>query len=226
MGQAIGQMLPFAVGIAISPIPIVAIVLMLGTANAKSDSLSFLVGWIGAMAVAGAILLAVAGGADPTDSNGAPADWSSTLKLVLGILLLGLAVRQWRGRPKGDEEPTMPKWMDSIEGFTPVKSAGLGVVVSVVNPKNLILIVGGATAIAQTDASGTDQAIAWVIFTVIATIGVAAPIVIYFAMGEKAEHILADLKTWMARNNAAIMAVILVIIGAKLIGDAISGFST
>jgi threonine/homoserine/homoserine lactone efflux protein len=81
-------------------------------------------------------------------------------------------------------------------GLTPAKSAGLGVVVSVVNPKNLILIIGGATAIAQTDVSGADQAIAWAIFILIATIGVAAPVVIYF-----------------------------VIIGVKLIGDAISGFS-
>jgi hypothetical protein len=97
--------------------------------------------------------------------------------------------------------------------------------VSVINPKNLILIIGGATAISQTDISGADQAIAWAIFTVIATIGVAAPFVIYLTMGDKAEHILADLKTWMAHNNAAIMAVIFLIIGGKLIGDAISGFS-
>ena len=224
MGQAIGEMLPFAVGIAISPIPIVAIVLMLGTRNAKVDSLSFLVGWLGAMALAGVILLSIAGGADPTD-NGAPADWVSWLKLVLGVVLVGLALKQWMNRPAADEEPPMPKWMDAVQEFTPAKSVGLGVVVSVVNPKNLILIVGGAAAIAQTEVSGTDQAIAWVIFMAIATIGVAAPIVIYFTMGEKAEHILADLKTWMARNNAAIMAVILVIIGVKLIGDAISGFS-
>lgn len=224
MGQAIGQMLPFAVGIAISPIPIVAIVLMLGTQNAKSDSLSFLVGWIVAMALAGAILLSVVGSADPTD-NGAPADWSSTLKLILGIVLLGLAVKQWRGRPGPGEDAAMPKWMDAVEGFTPAKSAGLGVIVSVVNPKNLILIVGGATAIAQTDVSGGDQAIAWAIFILIATIGVAAPVVIYFVMGDQATEILADLKGWMARHNAAIMAVILVIIGMKLIGDAISGFS-
>ena len=218
-------MLPFAVGIAISPIPIVAIVLMLGTDNAKSDSLSFLVGWIVAMAAAGAFLLAVIGSSDPTD-NGAPADWSSTLKLVLGIVLLGLAVKQWRNRPRPGEDAPMPKWMSSVEGFTPVKSAGLGVVVSVVNPKNLILIIGGATAIAQTDAAGSDQAIAWAIFVLIATIGVAAPVVIYFAMGDKAAAILDDLKGWMARNNAAIMAVILVIIGVKMIGDAITGFST
>jgi threonine/homoserine/homoserine lactone efflux protein len=217
-------MLPFAVGIAISPIPIVAIVLMLGTDNAKSDSLSFLVGWIVAMALAGAILLAVVGASDPTDS-GAPADSTSTLKLVLGIVLLGLAVKQWRSRLRAGEDAAMPKWMSSVEGFTPVKSAGLGVVVSVVNPKNLILIVGGAAAISQTDVSGSDQVIVWAIFILIATIGVAAPVVIYFAMGDKAAAILDDLKGWMGRNNAAIMAVILVIIGAKLIGDSISGFS-
>ncbi len=218
-------MLPFAVGIAISPIPIVAIVLMLGTDNAKSDSLSFLVGWIVAMAAAGAFLLAVIGSSDPTD-NGAPADWSSTLKLVLGIVLLGLAVKQWRNRPRPGEDAPMPKWMSSVEGFTPLKSAGLGVIVSVVNPKNLILVIGGATAIAQTDAASSDQAIAWAIFVLIATIGVAAPVVIYFAMGDKAAAILDDLKGWMARNNAAIMAVILVFLGVKLIGDSISGFST
>ena len=218
-------MLPFAVGIAISPIPIVAIVLMLGTDNAKSDSLSFLVGWIVAMAVAGAILLAVVGSSDPTD-GGAPADSTSTLRLVLGIVLLGLAVKQWRSRPRSGEDAAMPKWMSSVEGFTPAKSAGLGVIVSVVNPKNLILIVGGATAISQTDVSGGDQAIVWAIFILIATIGVAAPVVIYFAMGDKAAAILDDLKGWMGRNNAAIMTVILVIIGVKLIGDSISGFST
>jgi hypothetical protein len=131
MGRAIGQMLPFAVGIAISPIPIV---LMLGTKNAKSDSLSFLAGWIIAMAVAGAILLAVVGSSDPTD-NGAPSDSTSTLKLVLGILLVGLAVKQWRERPKPGEDAPMPKWMDTVEGFTPAKSAGLGVLVSVGTPR-------------------------------------------------------------------------------------------
>ena len=94
------------------------------------------------------------------------------------------------------------------------------------NPKNLILIIGGATAISQTDVSGSDQAIVWAIFVLVATIGVAAPVVIYFAMGDKAAAILDDLKAWMGRNSAAIMAVILVIIGVKLIGDSISGFST
>ena len=34
---------------------------------------------------------------------------------------------------------------------------------------------------------------------------------------------LDELKSWMAAHNAAIMAVLCLVIGAKLIGDAITG---
>ena len=54
----------------------------------------------------------------------------------------------------------------------------------------------------------------------------AAPVVIYYAMGERAAALLDSLKGWMARSNTAIMAVLCVIIAAKLIGAAISGFSS
>ena len=46
MGEAIGQLLPFAVGVAISPLPIVAVVLMLVTPRARSNGPAFLAGWI------------------------------------------------------------------------------------------------------------------------------------------------------------------------------------
>lgn len=50
------------------------------------------------------------------------------------------------------------------------------------------------------------------------------PIALYFAMGERSEQVLGELKDWMARNNSTIMAVLCLVIGAKLIGDGISGF--
>ena len=46
----------------------------------------------------------------------------------------------------------------------------------------------------------------------------------YLALGERSRRILDDLKAWMSQNNAAIMAVLCLIIGAKLIGERISGF--
>ena len=66
----------------------------------------------------------------------------------------------------------------------------------------------------------------YVVFVAIATIGVAAPVVIAFALGDRSRKVLDDLKAWLAHNNAVIMAVLLLIIGVKLIGKAISGFST
>jgi hypothetical protein len=61
------------------------------------------------------------------------------------------------------------------------------------------------------------------VFAVIGTIGVAAPVVIYFLMGDRAPRMLADIRTWMGRNNAVIMTVLLLVIGAKLVGDGIGG---
>jgi len=115
--------------------------------------------------------------------------------------------------------------MTTIDSFNPAKAAGMGALLAVVNPKNLLLLVGGAAAIAQTGASADDQAVALAVFIVIATIGVAAPIAIKFLMGEGATELLSRLHEWMVRENATIMAVVCLLIGVKLIGDAISSLS-
>jgi threonine/homoserine/homoserine lactone efflux protein len=117
-----------------------------------------------------------------------------------------------------------PKWARSTP-FAPIKSAAAGVALSAVNPKNLLLIVASAAAIAQTGIGAGEQAVALLVFTLIASIGVAAPVVIYVALGDRSREILDSLKKWMAMNNAVIMAVLLLIIGVKLIGDAVAGFS-
>jgi hypothetical protein len=225
MGQAIGDFLPSAVGVAISPLPIVAVVLMLVTSRGQTNGPMFVVGWWIGLGIVGAIVLAVAGGVDATSSSG-PATWVDVLFLLLGLGLVALSLKQWRGRPHGGGEPPTPKWMGALDGFGPPKAAGAGVVLSALNPKNLLLTVAGAAAIAQTGISTGSQVGAYVVFVGIASLGVAAPVVIYFALGDRSKPILAGLKAWLAHNNAVIMAVLLLIIGVKLIGEAISGFST
>lgn len=224
MGQAIGQLLPFAVGVAISPMPIVAVVLLLVTPRARVNGPAFVVGWIVGLAVAGAIFLAIAKPSDASTDSG-PADWTGWLKLVLGVLLLLVAVKGWRGRPHAGEAAPTPKWMGALDSFTPAKAAIAGVALSAFNPKNLLLVVGGANALAQLGISTGDEVVAWVVFVVIATVGVGAPVAIYLFAGERAADLLDELKTWMAHNNAAIMAVLCLVIGAKLIGDAITQLS-
>lgn len=223
MQEAIGQMLPMAVGAAISPFPIIAVVLMLVTPRGKVNGLGFLLGWVVGLVIVGAIVLSVASGANASD-DGQPATWVSVLKLALGLGALALGVKQYRGRPRGGETPPSPSWMQALDHFTPVKAAGLGVMLAAVNPKNLLLSVAGAAAIAQTGIDAGEQAIAYAVFVLVASAGVALPLAAALVMGERASAPLDELKEWLARSNAVIVAVLMVVIGSKLIGDAISGF--
>jgi hypothetical protein len=52
------------------------------------------------------------------------------------------------------------------------------------------------------------------------------PVVLYFALGDRSQKLLAQLKDWMSEHNAVIMTVLCLIIGVKLIGDAISGLTS
>jgi threonine/homoserine/homoserine lactone efflux protein len=225
MGQAIGQVLSFGVGVALSPIPIIAVVLTLATPNGRRNGPAFLAGWLIGLGVVGTVMLLAASGGDASEA-GAPADWVSVVKLALGLLLLAIAVKQWRGRPGEDQQAHLPAWMKTVDRFTAGRCLAMGVALSAINPKNLILTIGAATAIAQTGVSTGAQAVALVIFVVIGTLGVGAPIGIYFFMGARSEHLLAQLRDWMARENATIMAVLCLVIGAKLIGDGISALAT
>jgi quinol-cytochrome oxidoreductase complex cytochrome b subunit len=222
MGEAIGQSLPLAVGVAVSPVPIVAVVVLLTSSRGRSLGPVFVLGWLLGLVVVGAIVLAVLG-PRAAGSSGQRTTWLSWVMIVLGVLLLVEAVRRLRGRARGGEEAALPAWLGALDRLKPAVVLGGGVVLGGVRPKSLLLAVGGAAAIAQTGIAGGQQAVAYAVFAVIATIGVGAPVVIYFAMGERSAELLGRLKGWMGRNNAVILAVVLLVIGVTLIGDGISG---
>jgi threonine/homoserine/homoserine lactone efflux protein len=219
--QAIGQVLSFGVVVGLSPIPIVGVVLMLGTPRARANGLAFLAGWVVGLSVVGVAVLLIAKGAG-ADDEGGTSSGVSWLKIALGLLLIALAVRQWRGRPRGDADAELPGWMRAVDGFTATRAAAMGAALSAVNPKNLVMTVGAAVAIVQTGAAGVEAFVALAVFVLIGTLGVGAPIVLYLAMGDRAVRLLDGAKTWLAANNNAVMAVLLLVIGAKLLGDGIA----
>ncbi len=223
MGQAIGESITFAIGVAISPIPIIAVILMLLSKKAGANSLAFAVGWVVGVAGATAIVIA-ASGAIGTDSGGGPSHGASIAKLVLGVLLLFTGLRRWRERPGPGEQASLPKWLQAIEGITPVKSGALGIGLSAINPKNLIMIVGGGLAIAGAPASSGGKVVAAVVFVLLAISTVVLPVVLYRILGDRAQRPLESVNVWLQANNAAVVAVLILVIAVLLIGKGISGF--
>ena len=202
MGAVIGDLLPLAVGVAISPIPIIAVILML-LAPGPWYSTGFLLGWVGAFGIVAATTLftfiaATAG----VDSSSEPAAWVGWVKIVLGAVLLLLAFRQWQQRPRPGQEAHLPKWMAAIDSFTFVKAAGLGFLLSAVNPKNLIMCVGAGAVIGQASISLGQQGIAVAVFTVIAACSVAIPVIAYLVAKQKMRRPLDELKTWLGSTTS------------------------
>jgi threonine/homoserine/homoserine lactone efflux protein len=113
--------------------------------------------------------------------------------------------------------------MQAVDTFGAPKALGVGALMSAVNPKNLLLTVAAAAAIAQTGIDPGEQAIAFAVFALLGTLGVGLPLAIYLAMGERSRELLTSVRSWMAAHNAVITAVLLLVIGAKLLGDGISG---
>jgi threonine/homoserine/homoserine lactone efflux protein len=225
MGRALGDVLPLAVAIAIFPVPIIVVVLLLGSDRGRTKGVAFVLAWCVGLAAVGAIVLLLAGGADAND-DGEPATWANVLLLGLGLLLLMYAVKQWRGRPRAGEEASTPGWMRTLDDFTMAKAGGAGFALSALNPKNVLLVVAAAAEIAEVGLPAHRQTAVLLVFVLIASVGVLTPLVLALALGDRSREPLDKLRGWMARNNAVIMAVLFLLIGAKLVGDAISGFSS
>lgn len=225
MGDAIGQMLTSAVGIAISPLPLIAVILMLATPKGRANGLAFTAGWIVSVAAVVTVVVLAGSGADASGDDG-PATWTLWLKLALGVLFLLFAAKQWKGRPREGHDAATPGWMKAIDTFSPGKAAGLAVVLVVANPKNLVLAVGGAVSIASSTATTGGKAVAAALMVLIASLCALVPVGVYLAGGAKATRVLGGWKEWMARHNSAIMTTLLVVLGVKYIGDALSGLTS
>jgi threonine/homoserine/homoserine lactone efflux protein len=215
MTEAIGESLGYAVGVAVSPLPIAAVILMLFSSRARSNSIAFAAGWV--VGIGGVVVvMQFVPGLDA--AGGAPSPTVGWLKLVLGLLLLVAGVRGWRSRPSADEAE-MPGWMARIDGLQPGAALGLGVLLSALNPKNALLAIAAGATIAAVDLAATGTAATVAVFTALAASTVLLPTIAYLVAGSRLDQTLAETKDWLTANNAAVMAVLFLVFGASLLGD-------
>jgi threonine/homoserine/homoserine lactone efflux protein len=134
-----------------------------------------------------------------------------------------MAIRKWLGRPRGDTEGTLPGWMAALGAFGVGRSLGLGLGLAAANPKNLMLTFAAAAAVAEEGLSLAAEAAVLLGFVIVSTVGVAAPLLVLLAMGDRAESRLEGWNRWLTRHNAALMAAVLMVIGLVLIALSLKG---
>lgn len=223
MGPVLGDILPLAVGIAISPVPIIAAILMLLSPRAARTSLGFLTGWVIGILAAVILFTLLSTIITPSEST-EPTPIAGATTIVLGASLIGLSVRGWRSRPRETDAAELPAWMSAIDTMSAGRALVLGVLLAGPNPKNLLMGAGAGLAIGSADLTVTESAIAITVFTLIAASSVALPVVLYLAARSRMMGTLERLRAWLTANNATVMAVLMLVIGTVLIGKGIGQF--
>jgi len=222
LSTVIGDILPLAIVVTVSPINIVAAILLLFSKKPILNASCYLAGFVvGVAAVLGAIT-AIASAAN-IDTDSQRSKGASGLLLALGVWLLVAAGQKFRSRPAPGETSPMPKWMDGIAGFGPGKSLAVGATVGAANPKNIAVGLASAITIASAGLPSGQVVATVAIYTVVASLGVATPIVAMLFLGDRSSEVLDSWESWLNRNNAAMMAVIYLIFGVILVGKGIGG---
>jgi hypothetical protein len=223
MGSAIAEAAQAAVGVAlVNPLPVMAVIVLLFSPRAASAA-AFVIGWLLGLIVVLGLLLFVLLPNGAMGSERTPSTLTSAIQLALGILLFVLAAQRWRSRPQPGAEPKTPGWMATLENAAPLAALGLGAALSGVNPKNLAFTIAAGVAIAEAQLTPGANLVPMVVFALLASVGVAAPVVWRAVARESADKTLAEWRVWLTANYGVMMAVIFVFFGVKLAAQGLGG---
>lgn len=215
------DLIPAATAIAISPIPIVAVLMMLFSKNALKNATAFILGWLLAMLVVGGVAASLGAGMDFSASS-QPSQVVLVIKVILGGVLLIAAYRQWRRRPKLGAEVPMPKWMKTLDSSRVLNAFALGFALMAINLKNMPIFLSGVGDILQASLGGMTTVIVVLVFSLLASSSLGVPVAFYIIGGEKAKANLDSAKALMLQNNSAILAVLFLIFGLDIVGKGLA----
>jgi hypothetical protein len=220
-GSLLTGLIPLGLVVAVSPLTIIPAVLVLHAPRPRPTGLAFLGGWVLGLAVLTALFVAGSGVLGQFHKS-SPPTWASWLRVILGTALIVFGIYRWLTRHGQTESP---KWMRSFQTIAPRRAAITGLVLVVVRVEVLVMCLAAGLAIGTCQLSSVSKILNAVFFVAVSASTVAIPILAYAAAGERLDEPLVRLKDWMEKNNAALLAAILVLIGAVVLHNGIRGLT-
>lgn len=199
--------------IALSPLSIIPAVLVLQSPRPRPAGLMFMFGWLLALTLLTVLFVEISGLLGGLGEK--PPVWASWLRIGVGAALIVFGLFRWVTRNK---KPHHLPGTKHLTDAGPAKAFVVGAVLAVVNPKVLFICIAAGLAIGSSGREyGTGLGVAIEFFVILAACTVVLPVLAYAVSGRRLDPALAKVKTWMETHNAALVAVILVVIGIMVL---------
>lgn len=222
MLQVIGDILPEAIAIAFNPVAIIAVILVLMSRRGKNKAMAYVTGWVIGLWMIGVVFYIV------MEANRGPRSLASRnipgIQLLLGLVFLAMAIYELRLIPRTkNHEPPRYKWFDNLDRFTLLQVFFVAFVMAGLNVKNVGLVMSASSSLIGAGLFGPR---AWIIFGLFILLGsspIIAPVLYDYIRCPHSQERLKQWRDWLLVNNALVLFVLFLILGAKLVGKGLSG---
>jgi Sap, sulfolipid-1-addressing protein len=214
------QLLALGLLTSVTPWGIVAVIVLLSAKSRPRGAIAFTAGWVASILLVGGLIIGPYRG-EHSKPGPSAANAMLGVQFALGVLLLALAARKWSRRVAADPSTAEPKWLRALDGMRPIVAFGLGMFWV-----NLVFVVAAALAVADADLGSTDAVLAYLLYALLATLGVTAILAIYYANRARAQERLVGMRSWLTRNNAGVVSAVIAAVGLVFIVRGLIGVAT
>lgn len=218
MWTAIGDALPLATGLALSPLAVITgIVLLLGRSG-RIKTAVFGLGWLIAIGAIATVAYWVVEAADDVAAEETAAG-VDILQLLFALLFLALALVSWRKRPRRDEPARENKLLRRLNDIGVLGALGLGLAQGIVVIKNIPLALGAGARIGEAGVEGTSAVVALLLFALVSSAGILVPLVVAVVGGHRLDTPLRAARDWLEANTSPITITVLAVLSAYFLGQ-------
>jgi len=199
-----------ALGIAVSPIPALAVAALLGSTGNVRVATAFVAGEALAVGAITALVVVLAAG-----SLERSADFPlAVVQLGIGILLVLLLIAHARATR---DEPASARVLAALDGVRAPVAFFSGAAMVAVNPKNLALALAGGAAILEMDQTGSVAAAAVFAFAAVSVSVLVAEIAGYALSPTRGARLLARGRDVTLRHERVVVNVVLLGLAALFV---------